>query len=198
VNSVEFPINRTILEKIVLDIFGSIDFSVVDDLEKSLETFNGLKIPDIKKFVDESILDTLRDVPLSIAENILLRYPLLISSHYYHPDMKPMKDSILPLYTRTMGLLLRHASENNSRTCFAQIDENLWDKFEVEPENPDCEVPALKDLIVGNYPRDLKIKFLLFLFGEIIPKETFELLPIEFLISFLILVYLVKVSSDEN
>lgn len=199
VGSVPLPFTRETYRTIVGEIFGEVDESIVDNFVSSMQSFKCSVAQDSKRFPDDEVGRLIKDKPMSIAESILHQRDLTISSNYLDltaTDMKSGKELTLPLWTRTMGLLLQHVDGDTSRYFIAPVDDSLWEKTEIDPDFPLFKAPLLKNLVTGNYDKSMKSKILLFLVGEALTDEFLKKVPKEYLVHFILLNLLVQVLCE--
>lgn len=189
------------LKRIVNDIFKENDptivESLVDDFELSLNLFTTGRYENLDEFEDKEVNQIIKNMPMTLVENILHRRLLSCSSMYLDinaTDMKPIAELVLPWIQKTMGLVLKNVNGKNTRKFMSPVNEALWEKIEIEPDYPNFEVPELKNLLVGDFSDSLKIKILRFLTNDVIGEDDYESIPIKFLIHTIILVHLVKVN----
>lgn len=151
---VEFPLTRQSIENIVEIIFDTVDQQVVQDFEKSLESFEATFFTSVKKFDDDEVNRLIKDDPFTYAELILNNEAIPIGSSFLEvnaSDMKPMQDLTVPWIQRVMGLLLKHVDSLTTCQIIYRIDAAHWDKTEVEAIYPKCEISSCAISTTDNF-----------------------------------------------
>ena len=82
VNQQEYPLETANIINIVVNIFGRLEFIIVDDFKKSLELMNSDKHPEYPDGFDQDILKASDNELMNYANEILLNKSIFISPNF--------------------------------------------------------------------------------------------------------------------
>lgn len=183
------------IQELVEKIFGErFNPLIIDDFKTSLKTF---EINDVEKELE--VLDMVKNDFLSIAEEILTNQPIFINPAFLDmrkKDMATINDLVLPLIEKTAGILLKHLDSSEPRSLvLLKSHHSDFVHVPVNPVIPEFEVPSLKVLIHGDMSTIAKTNMLFWIAGFQLKDFEMPVIPEEFLVDCIILLYLMKNKS---